>query len=80
MIEYFEGVCFLTTNRRDELDDAFKSRINLTINMPDLISSHRAKIWRNLITAYNKRVEGDFPWTDKMFHELGKLEINVRLS
>ncbi|KAI0201471.1 hypothetical protein F4808DRAFT_425284 [Astrocystis sublimbata] len=79
MIEYFEGVCFLTTNRRDELDEAFKSRINLTINMPELNPTHRARVWENLITTYNKRVEGDFIWTNEMFHALGGLQINGRV-
>ncbi|KAL3962402.1 hypothetical protein ACCO45_003925 [Purpureocillium lilacinum] len=30
-IEYFQGVLFLTTNRKEDLDEAFKSRIHVTI-------------------------------------------------
>ncbi|KAI0413977.1 hypothetical protein F5X98DRAFT_390342 [Xylaria grammica] len=78
MIEYFEGVFFLTTNRHDVLDEAFKSRVNLTIHMPKLDSPQRAKVWENLITNNNTSSEGDIRWTKEMFKELGKLEINGR--
>ncbi|KAI0905481.1 P-loop containing nucleoside triphosphate hydrolase protein, partial [Ustulina deusta] len=77
MIEYFEGVFFLTTNRHGDLDEAFQSRGNLTVNMPVLTQVQRAKIWENLIRV-NKRLGEDPLWKDKTFHILGKLEINGR--
>lgn len=52
-LEYFRGVMFLTTNRRNEIDEAFKSRILLSIQYNDLTPSDRQKIWKNLLKKAN---------------------------
>lgn len=44
MIEYFEGILFLTTNRHGDLDEAFQSRINFTIALSDLGFEERQRI------------------------------------
>lgn len=75
-IEYFQGVLFLTTNRKDDFDDAFKSRINLTITFPELSNSSRSAIWRGLIAA-NGTVKLDDSWTDEIYSALGQLCFNV---
>ncbi|KAG6356042.1 hypothetical protein INS49_015427 [Diaporthe citri] len=46
LLEYYEGVMFLTTNRIESFDPAFESRIHLTINYPKLDQSSRLHIWR----------------------------------
>lgn len=75
-IEYFQGVLFLTTNRKEDFDEAFKSRIHVTISYPDLTENARSEIWRKLIEA-NKNMDTDDSWTSDVFSELGKLNLNV---
>jgi AAA+ superfamily predicted ATPase len=49
LLEYFEGVLILTTNRIAAFDKAFKSRIHVAIHFPTLTSSARAQIWRTFL-------------------------------
>jgi len=51
LLEYHEGVLFLTTNRVTCLDEAFKSRISVALHYPTLDSFSRAAVWKNLCTA-----------------------------
>ncbi|KAI0437193.1 P-loop containing nucleoside triphosphate hydrolase protein [Xylaria telfairii] len=76
-LEYFQSVLILTTNRKEDFDDAFKSRIHITITFPDLSPESRSKIWRGLIDT-NTSVERDQSWTDQAFKELGLHEMNGR--
>ncbi|KAM5342128.1 hypothetical protein ACJ41O_015159 [Fusarium nematophilum] len=77
-IEYFQGVLFLTTNRKQDFDEAFKSRIHVTISYGDLSDEAQSKIWPQLITV-NKDVQVDDSWTDAAFAALGKLKFNGRM-
>ncbi|XXG94685.1 hypothetical protein Hte_000942 [Hypoxylon texense] len=77
-IEYFQGVLFLVTNRKADLDAAIQSKIQVTISYPDLTEKTRFDIWRNLIEA-NKSVVTDNSWTDDVFSLLGKLDLNGRI-
>jgi len=47
LIEYQSGVIFLTTNRIDDFDTAFHSRIHITISFPKIEQSKRGAIWKN---------------------------------
>jgi hypothetical protein len=49
LIEYYEGILFLTTNRVEDFDEAFQSRIHLTIRYDSLGASKRKAIWSNLL-------------------------------
>ncbi|PVH88747.1 P-loop containing nucleoside triphosphate hydrolase protein, partial [Cadophora sp. DSE1049] len=49
LIEYHKGIMFLTTNRLQDFDDAFQSRIHLTIRYEALDSIRRASIWGNFL-------------------------------
>ena len=60
MIEYYEGILFLTTNRVDDFDEAFQSRIHLTIRYDSLGASKRKAIWSNLLNS----TRPDF-WDDR---------------
>lgn len=74
-IEYFQGVLFLTTNRKQDFDEAFKSRIHVTISYGDLSDEAQSMIWEQLITT-NKDVQKDDSWTGA-YSALGKLKLNV---
>jgi hypothetical protein len=49
ILEYYEGILFLTTNRVGDFDEAFKSRIHVILHYPQLDNAAMAKIWQNLI-------------------------------
>jgi SpoVK/Ycf46/Vps4 family AAA+-type ATPase len=76
MIEYFEGVLFLTTNRKENFDEAFESRIHVPISFPELRPQQRAEIWKKLIQNMPPG-ETDQSWTDEVYSLLGNLNFNV---
>ncbi|CAI6342066.1 unnamed protein product [Periconia digitata] len=45
VLEYYSGILFLTTNRVGAFDDAFRSRIHLTLYYPKLDEKQSKKIW-----------------------------------
>ena len=47
-LDYFQGILFLTTNRINQFDEAFKSRIHLSLGYDKLNDAARAQIWGNL--------------------------------
>ncbi|KAI0098140.1 P-loop containing nucleoside triphosphate hydrolase protein [Nemania sp. FL0031] len=49
MLEYYQGVLFITTNRAGSIDAAFKSRIHLSLEYPSLTRDAQKEIWRNFI-------------------------------
>ncbi|KAI7777894.1 hypothetical protein LA080_002946 [Diaporthe eres] len=77
LLEYYEGVMFLTTNRIESFDPAFESRIHLTINYPKLDQSSRLHIWRtfaNLGAADGSTSELD----EESMVRLAEAELNGR--
>ena len=51
LVEYFKGVLFLTSNRVDSLDPAFKTRITLALRYEQLDKAGREQVWTNLLEA-----------------------------
>jgi SpoVK/Ycf46/Vps4 family AAA+-type ATPase len=51
LVEYFKGVLFLTSNRVDSLDPAFKTRITLALRYEQLDKEGRNQVWLNLLDA-----------------------------
>jgi SpoVK/Ycf46/Vps4 family AAA+-type ATPase len=47
VLEYYEGILILTSNRVGTFDEAFKSRIQLSLHYENLDRSQRHKIWTN---------------------------------
>ncbi|RYO66689.1 hypothetical protein AA0116_g2432 [Alternaria tenuissima] len=54
-LDYFQGILFLTTNRVGHFDEAFMSRIHLSLGYEPLSNNAREKIWDNLF----KKLEQD---------------------
>jgi SpoVK/Ycf46/Vps4 family AAA+-type ATPase len=74
-LEYYQGILFLTSNRVDEFDPAFASRIHLKVRFAAPTSTTRAAIWRNLLIT----VEGCEDWDHSVFERLGKeIDLNGR--
>jgi ATPase family associated with various cellular activities (AAA) len=73
-LEYYEGIMFMTTNRADNIDAAFQSRIHVSIEYPELAVGSRRQIWTGLIkTSSVSHKLGDVD-----FDELAQLPLNGR--
>jgi hypothetical protein len=60
LLEYYTGVLFLTTNRGQNIDEAFQSRVTLAIHYEDLDEDGLRKIWTGRLAANNYLVkDGD---------------------
>jgi len=46
LLEYFQGILFLTTNRVETFDDAFQSRIHVALRYEELSAKAKREIWR----------------------------------
>ena len=65
LLDYYEGTFFLTTNRGEGIDKAFKSRVTLYLNYPELSAETRRKIWRSMLEAAGLNVtEDNVTWSD----------------
>ncbi|USW58681.1 Putative histone H3/CENP-A, AAA+ ATPase domain, ATPase, AAA-type, core [Septoria linicola] len=53
VLEYYEGILFLTSNRVNTFDDAFKSRIHVPLKYSDLTVDSRTKIWKHFLRNDN---------------------------
>jgi hypothetical protein len=73
LLEYHQGVLFLTTNRVADIDEAFMSRVSVGLHYEALGEPQRAQIWRNLLEASKA-----FDMGAIRFDELGQLPINGR--
>ncbi|KAF2713337.1 P-loop containing nucleoside triphosphate hydrolase protein [Pleomassaria siparia CBS 279.74] len=49
LLEYYQGILFLTTNRVETLDEAFQSRIHMGIRYKELTARARMEIWKHHI-------------------------------
>lgn len=54
VLEYYDGLLFLTTNRPGALDEAFRSRIHLTLYYPPLSYHQTMDIWKLNIDRLRK--------------------------
>ena len=50
-IEAYEGVCVLTTNFKQSLDDALLRRVRFKIELPAPDAKQRERLWRSMIPA-----------------------------
>jgi DNA polymerase III delta prime subunit len=53
LLEYHQGVLFLTTNRVRNIDEAFYSRISIALKFEESDHAKRVAIWTNLLSAAN---------------------------
>ncbi|EPS96936.1 hypothetical protein FOMPIDRAFT_130886 [Fomitopsis schrenkii] len=76
-LEYFRGILFLTTNRVRVFDEAFQSRIHVSLRYQDLTPSARRQIW----VAFMRKVNDDLPnggLSSEELRELAEKKINGR--
>ncbi|RYP05334.1 hypothetical protein DL764_003879 [Monosporascus ibericus] len=68
-IEYYDGILFLTTNRPGQIDEAFQSRIHITLGLPDLDFGRQKQVWHIFINQLQ------FPGEEKEARKQKKLEL-----
>ncbi|EFQ31520.1 ATPase [Colletotrichum graminicola] len=73
-LEYYEGILFMTTNRVDNIDLAFQSRIHVSLEYPDLTPESRRQIWHNFLRETTLESE----ISDEDIAELAELRLNGR--
>jgi hypothetical protein len=73
VLEYFRGILILTSNRAVEFDEAFHSRIHLTLHYTDLDHAARMEVWRNLLAMAPHAVR------DEEIVEFAQRKLNGRL-
>ncbi|KAF2965660.1 hypothetical protein GQX73_g7926 [Xylaria multiplex] len=79
VLEYYDGILILTTNRVGRFDEAFKSRIHLSLGYPNLNEEQREQIWRNFFRLLDRKKERfDIQDLELNVHKLAKHEINGR--
>lgn len=79
MLEYYNGILILTSNRVATFDEAFKSRINLPIRYPDLDEDQRVKIWSNFLEVLKRSKERvDFADLESNVPHLAQRAMNGR--
>ncbi|CAI7586686.1 unnamed protein product [Penicillium pancosmium] len=73
VLEYYEGILFLTSNRAKNMDPAFESQIHVSIRYPELDATSRKQIWTQFIGDSNLRNV-----CEDELAELAELELNGR--
>ena len=51
LLDYYQGILFLTTNRAEVLDHAVRSRVMLRLDYPDLDHAARTVIWQTMLDS-----------------------------
>ncbi|KAF8535885.1 hypothetical protein BDD12DRAFT_808201 [Trichophaea hybrida] len=58
LLEYFQGILFLTTNRVETFDEAFQSRIHVALRYNDLDRKAKRIIWRTFLSKVSREEPG----------------------
>ncbi|KAH8895784.1 P-loop containing nucleoside triphosphate hydrolase protein [Thozetella sp. PMI_491] len=74
-LEYYRGICFLTTNRITRMDHAFQSRVDLFLPYQELTNAARRQVWDNFIDHIGR---DNFDTSEKDLEDLAGLGLNGR--
>ncbi|KAL9093035.1 MAG: hypothetical protein Q9165_004173 [Trypethelium subeluteriae] len=74
ILEYYEGIMFLTTNRVNTFDPAFQSRIHISLDYPELSIDSRKTVWKNFLN----QTQQENSITDKQLDQLALMNMNGR--
>jgi hypothetical protein len=80
VLEYYDGILVLTSNRVGTFDEAFKSRIQLALHYDSLGPFQRLKIWENFIVRLESLGEDMIDFDDLKDHleQLAEHKMNGR--
>ncbi|KAK2029178.1 P-loop containing nucleoside triphosphate hydrolase protein [Colletotrichum zoysiae] len=76
-LEYFQGIVILTTNRRKDIDIAFKSRIHFRFHYPALSEADRLRIWQEMLGNVTAVVD-NLQFSDADLKSLAEIPMNGR--
>lgn len=79
LLEYFQGILFLTTNRVETFDDAFQSRIHVALRYGELAMKAKRSVWAmflNMCRAQAGCAVADF--SDEQLDALSRHQLNGR--
>ena len=71
VLDYYQGILILTSNRVGTFDEAFKSRVQLALHYPKLEEDGRWEIWHNFINSLSS--DGENVQLEELQHKLGVL-------
>ncbi|KAJ6189326.1 hypothetical protein N7519_004234 [Penicillium mononematosum] len=74
MLEYYKGILFLTTNRTQNIDPAFESRIHLSLAYRDLDAESRRQVWTQFLSR-SLNIEA---FTEEQLDQVAELQLNGR--
>ncbi|KAF2496777.1 P-loop containing nucleoside triphosphate hydrolase protein [Lophium mytilinum] len=74
ILEYYEGIMFLTTNRVQTFDPAFQSRIHISLDYPELSIDSRKMVWKNFLGGSQQKNTV----TDRQLDQLSLMNMNGR--
>jgi hypothetical protein len=72
LLDYYQGIMFISTNRAEVLDPAVLSRVMLRLDYPDLDQGARAAVWRTMLDAAGLML------VDSTTEELAEAPVNGR--
>ncbi|KAF3916627.1 Spastin [Dactylellina cionopaga] len=75
LVEYYQGILFLTTNRVKTFDDAFQSRIHVALRYSKLTLEARTKIWKNFVATIDSNKTSV---SEEDYMEVARVELNGR--
>lgn len=55
LLEYFQGILFLTTNRVETFDDAFQSRIHVALRYGELTTKAKRSVWKMFLDKVREK-------------------------
>jgi hypothetical protein len=79
LLEYFQGILFLTTNRVETFDDAFQSRIHIALRYGELSTKAKKSVFKLFIERV-RVLEGieTMPFTEEDYNSLSRHNLNGR--
>ncbi|KAI0013756.1 P-loop containing nucleoside triphosphate hydrolase protein [Xylariaceae sp. FL0662B] len=81
VLEYYEGILILTSNRVGTFDEAFQSRIRVALHYQPLTSNSRKAIWRNffeMLIDDDDEIKVNIRGLEDRLDELASFEMNGR--
>lgn len=79
LLEYFQGILFLTTNRVETFDDAFQSRIHVALRYGDLTTKAKRSVWNMFIEMCRAQKGCEVGvFSDKDLDALSRHQLNGR--
>jgi hypothetical protein len=79
LLEYFQGILFLTTNRVETFDEAFQSRIHVALKYEELTPAAMKKVWKEFIEKVRLKEGIDvMPFKEADYDYLARKKLNGR--